>query len=84
MSDESGGPAPKTAPKPRPESRPFGFHPNVIALGLTSFFTDISTEMLVPVMPLFITATLGAAWGHDGSSGISDRVTAYFRVGKAF
>ena len=38
----------------------FGFNSNVIALGLTSFFTDISTEMLIPVMPLFITATLGA------------------------
>jgi MFS family permease len=38
-----------------------GFHPNVIALGLTSLFTDVSTEMLVPVMPLFITATLGAS-----------------------
>src|SRR5262249_21390600 len=38
-----------------------GFHPNVIALGLTSFFTDVSTEMLVPVMPLFVPATLGAS-----------------------
>jgi MFS family permease len=38
-----------------------GFHPNVIALGLTSFFTDISSEMLVPVLPLFVTATLGAS-----------------------
>ena len=57
MSDESGGDA-RTTP---PESRPFGFHPNVIALGLTSFFTDISSEMLVPVMPLFITTTLGAS-----------------------
>ena len=27
------------------------FHPNVIALGFTSFFTDISSEMLVPVTP---------------------------------
>ena len=38
-----------------------GFHPNVVALGLTSFFTDISSEMLVPVLPLFVTATLGAS-----------------------
>jgi len=38
-----------------------GFHPNVVALGLTSFFTDVSTEMLVPVIPLFVTATLGAS-----------------------
>ncbi len=38
-----------------------GFHPNVIALGLVSLFTDVSSEMLVPVMPLFVTATLGAS-----------------------
>jgi hypothetical protein len=31
-----------------------------------------------------LTVTAGAAWGHDGSGLLSDRVTAYFRVGKAF
>ena len=31
-----------------------------------------------------LTATVGAAWGHDGSGLVPDRVTAYFRVGKAF
>jgi hypothetical protein len=30
------------------------------------------------------TASVGAAWGHDGSGRFSDHVTAYFRVGKAF
>jgi hypothetical protein len=30
------------------------------------------------------TFTTGAAWGHDGSGTIPDRVTVYFRVGKAF
>jgi len=30
------------------------------------------------------TATVGAAWGHDGSGTFADRVTAYFRVGKGF
>jgi hypothetical protein len=30
------------------------------------------------------TATVGAAWGHDGSGHVSDRVTAYVRIGKAF
>ena len=29
-------------------------------LGLNSFFTDVSTEMIVPLLPLFITQTLGA------------------------
>jgi len=36
-------------------------HPNVVWLGITSLFTDVSTEMLVPVLPLFVTATLGAS-----------------------
>jgi hypothetical protein len=30
------------------------------------------------------TVSVGAAWGRDGSASVSDRVTAYFRVGKAF
>ena len=38
-----------------------GIHPNVMWLGITSLFTDVSTEMLVPVLPLFVTATLGAS-----------------------
>ena len=38
-----------------------GIHPNVIALGFTSLLTDVSSEMLVPILPLFVTATLGAS-----------------------
>lgn len=34
--------------------------PNVLRLGLVSFFADVSSEMLYPLMPLFLTATLGA------------------------
>ncbi len=30
-------------------------------LGINSFFTDVSTEMIVPLLPLFITHTLGAS-----------------------
>lgn len=32
---------------------------NIIALGLVSFFTDVSTELLYPLVPLFLTTTLG-------------------------
>ena len=38
-----------------------GIHRNVVALGFTSLFTDVSTEMLVPILPLFITVTLHAS-----------------------
>ena len=33
---------------------------NVFRLGLTSFFTDMSSEMIFPVLPLFLTSVLGA------------------------
>jgi hypothetical protein len=31
-----------------------------------------------------VTATLGAAWGHDGSGTASGGATVYFRIGRAF
>ena len=34
---------------------------NVIALGWVSFLTDLASEMLYPVIPLFVTGTLGAS-----------------------
>ncbi len=37
-----------------------GLNTNIFLLALTSFFADISTEMLYPVLPIFLTQTLGA------------------------
>lgn len=33
---------------------------NVFVLGIASFFTDISSEMLYPIIPIFLTSVLGA------------------------
>jgi MFS family permease len=47
-------------------SRRGAINGTVIALGLTSFFSDISSEMVAAVIPLFLTAELGysvAAFG---------------------
>ena len=33
----------------------------MIALGAVSFFTDVSSEMIYPLLPVFLTATLGAS-----------------------
>ena len=41
------------------QDQPIGMR-NVIALGLVSFFTDFSTEMILGILPLFIVTTLGA------------------------
>ena len=42
-------------PKPRPK-----LGRNVIGLGAVSFFTDVSTEMIYPLLPLFLAGVLGA------------------------
>lgn len=36
-------------------------HRNIIILGLVSFFTDISSEMIYPLVPLYLTAVLGTS-----------------------
>jgi MFS family permease len=38
-----------------------GITRNVVVLGLVSFFTDLSTEMLYPIIPLFVVGSLGAS-----------------------
>jgi MFS family permease len=37
-----------------------GLTPNVVRLGLVSLLTDVSSEMLYPLVPIFLTAVLGA------------------------
>jgi MFS family permease len=51
MHDESEASRPSPIP---------GISRNVFFLGLVSFFTDASTEMLYPLIPLFLTSVLGA------------------------
>jgi MFS family permease len=48
----------ESQPLPRKESR---IPRNLLAVSLTSFFTDISSEMIVHLLPLFLTNVLGAA-----------------------
>jgi len=45
----------------RERGRPFqGIGINILFLGLVSFFTDISTEMVYPIIPLYLMSALGA------------------------
>jgi hypothetical protein len=43
------------------ESRSSSGLKNVFALGLVSFFTDFSTEMILGILPLFVVNNLGAS-----------------------
>ena len=39
---------------------------NIYALAAVSFFTDVSSEMIYPLLPVFLTAVLGASAGFIG------------------
>ncbi|MCX7912705.1 MAG: MFS transporter [Dehalococcoidales bacterium] len=58
-----------------------GLHPNVFFLGIVSLLTDISSEMIFTLVPLFVTNVLGAgaiAVGFIG--GVSESFDAIFRI----
>jgi MFS family permease len=54
---------------------------NVLALSAVSFFTDASSEMIYPLLPLFITTTLGASAVFVGAiEGAADSVSALLKL----
>jgi MFS family permease len=66
--------------KPKSSSNTGGMR-NVTALGLVSFFTDFSTEMVLGVLPFFIITTLGATRALLGAiEGSAELVSYAFRM----
>lgn len=54
---------------------------NIVLLGLVSFFTDMSTEMVYPLVPLFLTASLGASPAIVGIiEGIAESIASILKV----
>ena len=54
---------------------------NIILLGLTSLLTDISSEMVYPLIPFFLTATLGAGPAALGLiEGIAESVASVLKL----
>jgi len=61
--------------------RVWGTSPNVFFLGLVSLLTDISSEMIFTLVPLFLANVLGAATTTIGFvGGFSDSADALFRI----
>ena len=58
-----------------------GLNPNVFFLGLVSLLTDISSEMIFTLVPLFLANVLGAATTVIGFvGGLSESIDAIFRI----
>src|SRR3989442_10799993 len=54
---------------------------NVVALGFTSLLTDVSTEMIVPVLPAFVTGTLRASLASLGViEGVAECTATVLRI----
>ena len=78
-------PTPASATAPHPPSPPgrglAGISRNVVALGVTSLLTDVSTEMIIPVLPLFITGTLKASVASLGLiEGVAESTASLLRL----
>jgi len=54
---------------------------NIVLLGLVSLFVDMSSEMVYPLVPLFLTATLGASPAIVGIiEGIAESIASLLKV----
>lgn len=56
-------------------------HPAVVRLGWVSFFTDVSSEMIFPLLPAFLTGVLGAsAFALGLIEGVSETTSSLFKL----
>jgi MFS family permease len=59
----------------------FGISKNVFVLGLVSFFNDVSSEMIYPIVPIFLTSILGAPVAIVGLiEGIAESTASILKV----
>lgn len=59
----------------------FGISKNVFAMGWVSFFNDIASEMVYPIVPIFLTTFLGASVAIVGViEGIAESTAALLKV----
>jgi len=59
----------------------FGISRNVFSLGLVSFFNDVASEMIYPLVPIFLTSVLGAPVAIVGLiEGIAESTAGILKV----
>lgn len=57
----------------------------MIALGVVSFFTDVSSEMIYPLLPVFLTTTLGASASFIGAiEGAAESTSSLLKLGSGW
>lgn len=65
---------------PTPQRR-YQLPATVWALGWVSFFTDVSTEIIYPLLPVFLTTTLGASMAFVGLiEGVAESTASLLKI----
>ena len=65
----------------KPPRKILGVHPNVFFTGLTSLLTDVSSELIFTLVPLFLSDVLGVTSTVIGLvGGLSDSADSLFRI----
>ena len=73
------------APRNRTSHVAFKASPTVIALGIVSMLTDISSESVAAVLPLYITGALGLSMVAYGFfEGMNQSISALVRIGAGY
>ena len=57
-----------------------GVSTNILLLGVVSFLNDLSSEMIIPILPMFITALGGAVWIVGLIGGLQDSISSILKV----
>ena len=62
-----------------------GIHGNVLLLGVVSFFNDAASEMIYPLLPLFLATVLGAGPAALGIiEGIAESTASFLKLASGF
>ncbi|MFJ9936749.1 MFS transporter [Streptomyces virginiae] len=81
LADRSAPSGAKTAPPDRGSGRAPAVAPTVLALGTVSLITDISSEMVTAVLPLYLIAGLGLSpLGFGALDGVYNGVSALVQL----
>ncbi len=68
-----------------PPNAPRGVTRNIVALGVVSLLTDVSTEMIIPVLPLFVVGVLRASAASVGViEGVAECTATVLRLGSGW
>ena len=57
-----------------------GISANILLLGIVSFLNDLSSEMIMPILPMFITALGGAGLIVGLIGGLRDSISSILKV----